>query len=101
MNLLSIKWANILDELDKLFPSEDFTYDSTYEYIWWTGANYKITLDQNANTVEVQYQFSENKVIFENTFWEQNSTGIDEWELNVDKFVKRIKEIIDNANNNT
>ena len=99
MNLLSIKWANILDKLDELFPSEDFTYDSTYEYIWWIGANYKITLDRNANTVEVQYQFSENKVIFENTFWEQDSTGIDEWELNVDKFVERIKEIIDNENN--
>ena len=73
---------------------------STYDYIWWTEANYKITLDWGANTVEVQYQFSENKVIFENTFWEQDSTGINEWELNVDKFVEKIKKIIDNENNN-
>lgn len=96
----TFKILDILDKLDELFPSEDFTYDSTYEYIWWTGANYKITLDWGANTVEVQYRFSENKVIFENTFWEQDSTGIDEWELNVDKFVERIKEIINNENNN-
>jgi hypothetical protein len=38
----STKSFDILDKLDELFPSEDFTYDSTYEYIWWTGANYKI-----------------------------------------------------------
>lgn len=89
----SVSSIHILDKLNELFPLEDFIYDSTYDYIWWTGANYKVTLDWNANTVKVQYQFND-KVTFENTFWEQDSTGIDEWELNVDKFIEKVVEII-------
>ena len=87
-----VKSLEVLDKLDKMLPSEDFTYNSTKNKINWTGTNYKVILNWNEDTITIQC--NEDWVVIENTFWEADSTEVDQYELNVDRFVEKVVEVI-------
>ena len=92
------KSFDIVYKLDELYPLEDFTTRSNKFKIVWLSKHYKITLYLYKSTITVK--FSKGSVTIPNTFYEQDSHGVDEWYLNVDKFVKKVVEVINDTRHN-
>jgi hypothetical protein len=86
------KSCDIVYKLDDLYPLEDFTTRSNRFKIVWLSKNYKITLYPYKSTITIRS--SKDTVTIPNTFYVQDSHGVDEWYLDVDKFVKKVSEII-------
>ena len=88
------KSCNIVYKLDDLYPLEDFTTRSNKFKIVWLSKHYKITLYPYKSTITIKS--SKGSVTIPNTFYVQDSHGVDEWYLDVDKFVEKVSEIINN-----
>lgn len=100
----SVNSLEVLWKIESNYPSVEWIMRNSKYKVFWLGLNFvKITLHWESNQITIQ--FAENKVIFENTFWEQvalqhysqreqDSTGIDEWELDINKFADKVVEII-------
>ena len=92
------KSFDIVNKLDDLYPLEDFVTKSNKFKIVWLGANYKITLYPYKSIITVRS--SKGSVTIPNTFYVQDSHGVDEWYLDVDKFVKKVVEVINDTRHN-
>ena len=88
------KSFDIVDKLDELYPLEDFVTRSNKFKIVWLSKHYKITLYPYKSTITVKS--AKGAVTISNTFYTQDSHGVNEWYLDVDKFVEKISEVISN-----
>lgn len=88
-------WTNCFDivyKLNELYPLEDFVTRSNKFKIVWLSKHYKITLYPYKSIITIKS--AQGSITIPDTFYTQDSYGVNEWYLNVDKFVKKVVEVI-------
>ena len=89
------KSFDIVYKLDELYPLENFITRSNRFKIVWLSKHYKITVYPYKSIITIK--FAKGSITIPNTFYTQDSYGVDEWYLNVDKFVKKVVEVINDT----